>query len=339
MSLPSSMDGPTRMVPKIYVPESVNDVKEHVTALFNSFSSIDQCLEVVEKLRRDLQRARSWVSSATEIMAEWGLSFTSDAVHSCYLDTHLVRELLTEAKEKRESIWQDQMKQIKNELQEAETAKDKDSKKIAAIKKKLENLEGSCTAVQDGEPSITKVQDGSTRVYLRESDKCAVDLDGRDVTDLSTGRSRDRGRAQFLTDRLQVMLTITYVEPDVNVGYMRYRALRDQLESHNRQLLSVQGRLTAQAKKEEERGGENSQEQKQEEIDRRKKELSEAKNASLQEFRKIYEKMGPDKTGGAWKTKGRGGGKGSGAKGSGKAGNTRQAGKKRRRRRRRRRRR
>ena len=57
-------------------------------------------------------------------------------------------------------------------------------------------------------------------------------------------------------------------------------------------------------------------EQKQVEIDKLKAELSAAKNISVAEFRKPYEEMGPEKAGGAWKTKGNGGGKGSCAKGS-----------------------
>ena len=108
-------------------------------------------------------------------------------MHSCYLDTHLVREILAEAKEKRDAIWQEQVAKAKTELKEEEEKKAKDSKKISTIKKRLGNLEGSCAAVQDGESSITRVQDGSTRVYLRENDKNAVDLDGRNMTDLATG--------------------------------------------------------------------------------------------------------------------------------------------------------
>ena len=89
-------------------------------------------------------------------------------MHSCYLDTHLAKELLAEAKEKREAIYLEQVTKTKTELKTAEEERTKDGKKIAAIKKKLENLEGSCSAVQDGEATITQITDGSTRSTSKE---------------------------------------------------------------------------------------------------------------------------------------------------------------------------
>ena len=59
LSLGAANDGPARVQMRLYCPESVADVTETAKALFNSYSSIDQCLESVEKLRRDLQRARN----------------------------------------------------------------------------------------------------------------------------------------------------------------------------------------------------------------------------------------------------------------------------------------
>ena len=78
--------------------------------------------------------------------------------------------------------------------------------------------------------------------------------------------------------------------------------------------------MAAQEKKEKEPGGKSSLGRKPAEIDKLKAELSAVKNISVAEFRKLYEETGPEIAGGAWKTKGRGGGKGSGSKGSGQAG-------------------
>ena len=111
------------------------------------------------------------------------MGFRASSVQSCYLDSHLVRELLPEAKEHREEAWAAQVKKAKDELNEMEKAKDKDKdkeKKISALRKRIESLEGACTSLMDGESSITRVQDGSTRVYLRKNDKGAVDLEARD---------------------------------------------------------------------------------------------------------------------------------------------------------------
>ena len=48
-------------------------------------------------------------------------------------------------------------------------------------------------------------------------------------------------------------------------------------------------------------------EQKQAEIDKLKADLSAVKNMTVAEFRKLYEETGPEKPGGGWQTKGRGG--------------------------------
>ena len=82
------------------------------------------------------------------------MGFQACSVQSCYMDSHFVRELLPEAKEHREDAWSSQVKKAKNELVELEkTAKDKDKdkdKKISALKKRIESLEGACTSLQDG---------------------------------------------------------------------------------------------------------------------------------------------------------------------------------------------
>ena len=114
---------------------------------------------------------------------------------------------------------------------------------------------------------------------LRGSTKTFID-----ITDVL---ARAFARAQFLTERLQTLLLICYVEPDVNTGYIRHRALQDQLEARHRRLLSVQGRLAAQMKKEEDIGGKSSLEQKKAEIEKLKAELGAVKNMSVAEFRKL----------------------------------------------------
>ena len=81
----------------------------------------------------------------------------------------------------------------------------------------------------------------------------------------------------------------------------------------------MQGRLAAQEKKEKETGG-NSLEQKQAEIDQLKADLAGLKKMTVQKFRKLMEETGPEKPGGAWKNKGRGGKASPKGKG-GKAGN------------------
>ena len=48
-------------------------------------------------------------------------------------------------------------------------------------------------------------------------------------------------------------------------------------------------------------------EQKQAKIDQRKADLASVKKMTVQEFRKLYEETAPEKPGGAWKNKGRGG--------------------------------
>ena len=87
-------------------------------------------------------------------------------------------------------------------------------RRLSAIWKRQENLEGSCAVVQDGECSLTRVVDGSARIYLKENGKTSVDLDGKNVMDLSENRGRAFGRAQFLADRLQLMMLIAYIDPE-----------------------------------------------------------------------------------------------------------------------------
>ena len=105
-----------------------------------------------------------------------------------------------------------------------------------------------------------------------------VDVDGKNITDLAENLGRAFGRAQHLTDRMQMMMMIAYIDPDQNVGYAKHRQQQEQLEGQHRRLLSVQGRLQAQARKEERS---DSLEDKNREIDKLKKELSEAKQVSL----------------------------------------------------------
>ena len=104
---------------------------------------------------------------------------------------------------------------------------------------------------------------------LKENDRSAVDADGRNMMDITDVLARAFARTQFMAERLELLLTIGYVEPDVDIGYIRYFVLQDQLEGQHRRLLSVQGRLAAQEKKEKETGG-SSLEQKQAEIDKLK---------------------------------------------------------------------
>ena len=60
LSLPSSRDGPMRSIKRLHAPGDVESLKADVKAPLNSFKSIDNCLLCVEKLRRDLQRAKTW---------------------------------------------------------------------------------------------------------------------------------------------------------------------------------------------------------------------------------------------------------------------------------------
>ena len=63
-------------------------------------------------------------------------------------------------------------------------------------------------------------------------------------------------------------MIVAYVDPDNNRGYIKHRQQRDMLELQYRRLLSVQGRLQAQQKKEEATG--DSLEAKNKEIDKLK---------------------------------------------------------------------
>ena len=165
--------------------------------------------------------------------------------------------------------------------------------------------------------------DCSTRVYLKGRDMTPIDLDGKNITDLAEQLGRAFSRGQFLTDRMHTMMLLTYIDPDQHVGYIQHRRSQEQLEVQHRRGPSVQGRIQAQAKKEE--NSSDSLEDKNRKIDKLKKELSEAKNAALSEPRKMYvELQAPDKAGGAWKNKGRGAKASS--EGSGKPGEKKDAG-------------
>ena len=160
-----------------------------------------------------------WCGASKEVLAEVGVGFRASSVQSCYLDSHLVRELLPEAKEHREEAWAAQVKKAKDELNEMEKAKDKDKdkeKKISALRKRIESLEGACTSLMDGESSITRVQDGSWRLLLKENDRSAVDADGKTMMETTDVLARAFARMQFMAERLEMKLLITYVEPDVN---------------------------------------------------------------------------------------------------------------------------
>ena len=127
-------------------------------------------------------------------------------------------------------------------------------------------------------------------------------------------------RLQYAAERLELGLQISYVDPLVNVLYQKHRLQQDQLEGQYRRLLSIEGRLSAAAKKEDSTGT-SALQQKQEEIDKLRAELSSMKDMTVKDFRKLYEETGPTSPGGGW-SKGRGrGGKGSGAGDGGKAGN------------------
>ena len=76
-----------------------------------------------------MTRARGWCGASKEVLAEVGVGFRASSVQSCYLDSHLVRELLPEAHEHREAAWQAQVTKAKNELVEMEKLKGKDKEK------------------------------------------------------------------------------------------------------------------------------------------------------------------------------------------------------------------
>ena len=65
------------------------------------------------------------------------------------------------------------------------------------------------------------MQDGSWRLYLKENDKSAADADGKTFMDITDVLARAFARAQFMAERLEMMLLISYVEPDVNQAYIR----------------------------------------------------------------------------------------------------------------------
>ena len=105
----------------------------------------------------------------------------------------------------------------------------KDEKTAAAIKKKLEALESSCTPLQDGDCSISRIMDCSTRCTLKNYDMTSVDIEGKNLHDMAETLGRAFGRGQFLTDRLNMRMIITYIDPDSNVGYIKHRQQQDAL--------------------------------------------------------------------------------------------------------------
>ena len=110
-----------------------------------------------------------------------------------------------------------------------------------------------------------------------------------------------------MAERMELGLQVHYIDPEVHLGYQKYKTLQDQLESQYRRPLSAEGRIAAAEKKET---GADSLQQKQADIDKLKSELSSVKNMTLQDFKKLYEERGPTTPGGGW-SKGRGRGKGS----------------------------
>ena len=195
--------------------------------------------------------------------------------------------------------------------------KDKDKeKKLSALRKKIESLEGAYSALQDGECSLTRLQDGSFRMILKEGDRSAIDAEGHTMMELSEILAKCFARIQFMSERMELGLQVHYIDPEVHLGYQKHKTLQDQLESQYRRLLSAEGRIAAAEKKEKDTGTDSSQ-QKQAEIDKLKAELSSMKDMTMKDFRKLYEENGPTTPGGGW-SKGRGRGKGSD---NGKAGN------------------
>ena len=65
------------------------------------------------------------------------------------------------------------------------------------------------------------MQDGSWRLYLKENDRGAADADGKTLMDITDVLARAFARTQFMAERLEMMLLISYVEPDVNQAYIR----------------------------------------------------------------------------------------------------------------------
>ena len=84
-------------------PKTVIEISTAIKNMFNSFRSIDSCVETVERLRRDARRAQSWCGASKDALAELALGYKANTVAACYLDTHIVRELLPAAHEAREA--------------------------------------------------------------------------------------------------------------------------------------------------------------------------------------------------------------------------------------------
>ena len=115
-------------------------------------------------------------------------------------------------------------------------------------------------------------------------------------------------RLQYVTERMELGLQVTYVDPTVNVPYQKHRLQQDQLDAQYRRLLSIEGRLASAEKKEKTEA--DTLQQKQEEIDKLKAEISSMKEQTVKDFRKLLEENGPTTPGGGW-SKGRSRGKGS----------------------------
>ena len=179
-----SFGGPFTPQEISFHPKAVHEIRDAIKNLFNSFSSIDNCVETIERLRRDARRAQTWCGASTEALAELALAYKANTVAACYLETYTVRTLLPEAHEAREASHTKQLTAEKEKLAEMEKneAKAKDKKEAKAqiekTKAKIANLEGSYPALTDGECTLSRLQDGSFRLILREGDHTAIDAEG-----------------------------------------------------------------------------------------------------------------------------------------------------------------
>ena len=253
----------------LFVPKDANEIRAAIKNIFNTYSSIDQVNETVERLRRDARRAQSWCGSSKEVLAELALAYKANTVAACYLDTHIVRTLLDGAHEAREANHEKALRTEKDKLAEMEKDKNKDkdkdkAKQLSAQKKKIENLEGSYPALTDGECTLSRIQDGSFRMTMKEGDHTALDADGLLVLEACTVVAKCFARLQYVTERMELGLQVTYVDPAVNVLYQKHRLQQDQLDAQIRRLLSIEGRLASAEKKE--KTGADTLQQKQEEM-------------------------------------------------------------------------
>ena len=186
---------------------------------------------------RDVQRAKKWLESISEILTEWGVAFDEAATSTCYVNTFLQKELLAGAKEFRHTAHKKTVDKMKEELKKAEEKKDQ--KTAATITKKLEALESSCAPLQNGGCSITRVMDCSTRCTLKSYDMTSVDIEGKNLHDMAETLRRAFGRGQFLTDRLHMHMIIAYIDPDNHMGHIKHRQQQEALHSRVGSILYV----------------------------------------------------------------------------------------------------